>query len=209
MNKQIRFKTPTLQSDLCDYCDEYIVVKRTITVEADNYEDKRNKSLTLALKNNSPFIGCISKVNNVLIDNAEGLDIVTPMYNLIEYIKKYSKISRILWNCYRDELTNDRNDNNNFNKNLVNSKSFKYKTSIIGSTYNVDEDNNADVADKVGTKEVEIVVSLKNLSNFWRKLDIPLINCEVSLNLTWSENCVITKLDKTVRAAPGNNPVLY
>ena len=209
MNKQIRFKTPTLQSDLCDYCDEYIVVKRTITVEADNYEDKRNKSLTLALKNNSLFIGCISKVNNVLIDNAEGLDIVTPMYNLIEYIKKYSKISRILWNCYRDELTNDRNDNNNFNKNLVNSKSFKYKTSIIGSTYNVDEDNNADVADKVGTKEVEIVVSLKNLSNFWRKLDIPLINCEVSLNLTWSENCVITKLDKTVRAAPGNNPVLY
>ena len=96
MNKQIRFKTPTLQSDLCDYCDEYIIVKGTITVEAENYEDKRNKSLTLALKNNSPFIGCISKVNNVLIDNAEGLDIVTPMYNLIEYIKNYSKISRIL-----------------------------------------------------------------------------------------------------------------
>ena len=191
---------------MCDYCDEYIVVKGTITVEADNYEDKRNKSLTSALKNNSPFTGCISKVNNVLIDNAEGLDIVIPMYNLIEYIKNYLKISR---HYYRDELTNDRNDNNNFSKNLVNSKSFKYKTSIIGSTYNVDEDNNAYVAHKTGTKEAEIVISLKNLSNFWRTWDIPLINCEVSLTLTWSENCVITKIDKTVRTAQGNNPVLY
>ena len=197
---------------MCDYCDDkgtIVVVKGTITVEADNYEHKRNKSLTLALKNNSPFIVCISKVNNVLIDNAEGLDMVIPMYNLIEYIKNYSKISRSLWNYHRDELTNDRNDNNNFNKNLVNSKSFKYKTSIIGSAYNVDEDNNAYVADEAGTKEVEIVVSLKNLSNFWRTLDIPLINCELSLYLTWSENCVITKIDKTVRAAQGNNPVLY
>ena len=88
------------------------------------------------------------------------------MYNLIEYSKNYSKTSRSLWNYYRDELTNDTNDND-FNKNVVNSKSFKYKTSIIGSTYNVDENNDAYVENKAGRKDVEIVIPLKHLSNFW------------------------------------------
>ena len=71
-----------------------------------------------------------------------------------------------MWNYYRDELTNDTNDND-FNKNVVNSKSFKYKTSIIGSTYNVDENNDAYVENKAGRKDVEIVIPLKHLSNFW------------------------------------------
>ena len=89
------------------------------------------------------------------------------MYNLIKYSKNDSKTSGSLWNYYKDKLTNDTNDNNNFNKDVVNSKSFKYKTSIIGSTYNVDENNDAYVANKAGTKDVEIVVPLKHLSNFW------------------------------------------
>ena len=89
------------------------------------------------------------------------------MYNLIEYSKNYSKTSRNLWNYYRDELTNDTNDNNDFNKNVVNSKYFKYKTSIIESTYNVDENNDAYVGNKAGRKDVEIVIPLKHLSNFW------------------------------------------
>ena len=71
-----------------------------------------------------------------------------------------------MWNYYRDELTNDTNDNNDFNKNVVNSKSFKYKTSIIGSTYNVDENNDAYVGKKADSKDVEIVIPLKHLSNF-------------------------------------------
>ena len=77
-----------LQSDLCDYSDAYIVVKGTITVpdpDNDAYDKK------LAFKNNIPFISCISKINNTLIDNAEDLDIVIPVYNLIEYNKNYSK----------------------------------------------------------------------------------------------------------------------
>ena len=130
------------------------------------------------------------------------------MYNLTEYSKNYSKTSRSLWNYHRDELTNDTNDNNDFNKNVVNSKSFKYKTSIIGSTYNVDENNDAYVGKKADSKDVEIVIPLKHLSNFRWTLDMPWINCEGSLTLTWSENYVITKIDKTVRAAPGNNPVV-
>ena len=171
-----------LRSDISNFRDAYIGVKGTVTVKADNYEHKRNESL--ALKNSAPSISCISKINNVLIDNAEDLDIVMPMYNLIEYSKNYSKTTGSLWNYYRDELTSDTNNNNNFNKNVVNSRSFKYKTSIIGSAYNVDENNDVYVANKAVAKDVEIVVPLKHLSKFWRTLDMPLINCEVSLTLT-------------------------
>ena len=206
-NKQIRFKTSMLRSDLCDFSDAYIVVKGDITLTKTNGRgiiDIRNRFL--AFKNNAPFTNCISKINNVLIDNAEDLDVVMPMYNLLEYSKNYRKATGSLWNYYRDELSDDRNNNNNLNKNVINSESFKYKTSITGSTYNVDAriTNDADNlvnnpncdANKSGKKEVEIAVPSKYLSNFWRSLNMPLINCEVSLTLTWSENCVITSLER-------------
>ena len=76
-------------------------------------------------------------MNGVLVENAEDLDIVMPMYNLPEYSNNYSKTSGSLWNYYKDELTDETNDDNGPNKNVINSKSFKYKTSITGSTYNV------------------------------------------------------------------------
>ena len=78
-----------LRSDLCDFSDAYIVVKGDITIEGDNDANKRNKNL--AFKNNAPFINCISKINGVKIDNAEDLDVVMPMYNLLEYSKNYKK----------------------------------------------------------------------------------------------------------------------
>ena len=82
-----------LRSDLCDFSDAHVVVKGNITVtNPDNA--KRNKSVVF--KNNAPFINCISKINGVQIDNAEGLDIVMPMYNLLEYSKKYRKKNRQL-----------------------------------------------------------------------------------------------------------------
>ena len=124
------------------------------------------KNRPLAFKNNAPFIGCISKINNTLIDNSEVLDVAMPMYNLLEYSKNYSKTTVSLWNYCKDELTDDTNDNNNLNKNVINSKSFKYKTSITGSTYNVDvkitndagnQVNNPNYdASKSGKKEAEI-----------------------------------------------------
>ena len=148
------------------------------------------------------------------MENAEDLDIVMPMYNLLEYSKSYSKTSGFLWNYYRDELTSETNDDNNLNKNVINSKSFKYKTIISGNTYNATRRirnatsqaiNNSDYnADKEGIKEVEIAVPLKYLNNFWRALDMPLINSEVSLALTSSENCVITSLEKR-RTGDKNN----
>ena len=97
--------------------------------------------------------------------------------SLLEYSKNYSLTSGSLWNYYREKVNDDPNENNvagnkiNNNKTIA-SKSFEYKTKLIGSTPN---DNN--------TLNVEVVVPLKNLSNFWRYLDFPLINCEIR---TWS-----------------------
>ena len=96
-----------------------------------------NEKRPLASKNNAPFISCISKINGVLLENAEDLDIVMPMYNLLVYSKNYSKTPGSLWNYYRDELTDETNDDNGPNKNIINSNSFKNKASITGSTCNV------------------------------------------------------------------------
>ena len=103
VNKEMLIKAPIRRWDLCDFSDAYIVVKGTITViDPDNA--KRNKAV--AFKNNAPFINCISKINGIEIDNAEDLDVVIPMYNLLEYSKNYRKTRGSLWNYYRDEPSN-------------------------------------------------------------------------------------------------------
>ena len=111
------------------------------------------------------------KPNNADIDNAQYIDIVTPMYNLTEYSDNYSKTSGSLWQYYKDEP----------NDNITQSESFKSKIKITGRTLAAGN-----------TKYVEIIVPLKYLSNFWRTLEMPLINCEVNLILTWSKDCVIS-----------------
>ena len=170
INKQIRFKTSVLRSDLCDYNDAYIVVKGSVkgTVSAkigdNNIRDKKNRPL--AFENNVLFISCISKINDTLIKNAEDLHIVMSMYNLLGDSKNYSKTFGSLWNYYRDELSDETNDNSGINKDVVNSESFKYKTNITGSTYNFAATVTGYNAIKEGTKEVEIVVPLKYIGNF-------------------------------------------
>ena len=96
INKGIRIKASMLRSDLCDYSNAYIVVKGDITVTNPN-NAKRNKAV--AFKNNAPFTNCISKINGVKIDNAEDLDVVMPMYNLLV-------VYGSLWNYYRDQPSN-------------------------------------------------------------------------------------------------------
>ena len=200
-NKSIRFKTPMLRSDLCDYSDAYILVKGTITVmapgvnnNANNIRDKRNRPLIL--KNNAPFVSCITRINGELIEDADDLDIVMPIYKLLEYSKNYRKTIGSLYNYYRDELSNDADDNNFANINVVNSEAFKYKNKITGNTYNVNADDDGYDVNKNGTQEVELDIPLKYLGNLWRALNIPLISCEVSLELKWNKNCVITSLEQ-------------
>ena len=115
--------------------------------------------------------------------------------NLLEYSKNYRKAIGSLYNYYRDELTND--DNNNFaNINVVNSEAFKYKNKITGNTYNVNAGADDYDVNKNGTQKVEFAIPLKYLGNFWRALNIPLISCAVSLELKWNKNCVITSLEQ-------------
>ena len=99
VNKQIKFKTPMLRSSLCDYADAYILVKGNITVNNTAAEGAaaNNINKKVIFKNCAPFTNCISKINNTLTDNAEYIDILMPMYNLIEYIDNYSKTSGSLW----------------------------------------------------------------------------------------------------------------
>ena len=175
-NKEIRIKTPRLRSDLYSFSDAYIVIKEIIAVtNPDNA--KRNKSV--AFKNNALIINCISKIDDVQIDNAEDLDVAMPMYNLLEYSKDYRKTTGSLWNYYRYEPSNPLSSN---------SESFKYKTSITGNTYNVGAGEAGYDATKVGKNETEVVISLKHLSNLWKALNIPLINCEIELIITGSKN---------------------
>ena len=108
-----------LRSDLCDLSDAYIAMKGTITVTGTTSRSRKNRPL--AFKNNAPFISCISKIDNTPIDNAEDLDVAMPMYNLIKYGRNYRKTTGSLWNYHVDELTDDTNDINFTNKNVINS----------------------------------------------------------------------------------------
>ena len=88
-NKSIRFKTPMLRSGLCDYADAYILVNGTITAAGNQPREKKNRPLIF--KNNAPFVSCITRINNELIEDVDDLNIVMPMYNLLEYSKNYRK----------------------------------------------------------------------------------------------------------------------
>ena len=181
VNSQIKFKTTMLKSSLCDYCDAYIHVKGTITVNntAAADADANNTNKKVIFKNCAPFTNCASDINNTQVDNAKDIDIVMPRYNLIEYSDNYTKTSGSLWQYCKDIPAVDSNNAivNFVDNNLTDSFNFKVKmTSQTGDDR---------------TKNVEIMVPLKYLSNFWRTLEMPLINCEINLILTWSANCVI------------------
>ena len=140
VNKNVRFNTSIVGSDLCDYSNAYIVVKATIVLQGTTDASKRNEKL--ALKNNALFESCIPRINNTLIDSAEDLDIVITMYNLLEYSENYSMTSRSLLKYYRDEVllsfddANENNDGSNYmidNNQTTTSKSFEYMAKVIGS----------------------------------------------------------------------------
>ena len=171
---------------------------------ANNVREKRNKPLIL--KSNALFFSCITKINNELIEDAEDLDIAMPMYNLLEYSKNYRKTIGSLYNYYRDELNDDANLDNFANNNVVSSNSFQYENKIIGNTNNVNATADDYDANKEGTQTIELAIPLKYLGNFWRALNMPLISCEVSLELKWNKKCVVTSLERRqVGARPRNN----
>ena len=140
-----------------------------------------NNNTRLALKNCAPFTKCNLEINDEHVDTAEYLNIVMPMYNLIEYSDNYQDSSATLYQYKRDEPP-EANAIDDLTAN--NSSSFKYKISLLG-------DRNV-VGGIVRCKNVKVVVPLKYLSNFFRSLKMPLINCKIKLNLTWGKKCVLS-----------------
>ena len=123
-SKEIKFKTPMLRSDLSDYSEAYILVKGDVTATDPTPNVLFNDRY--AFENNAPFQSCISKINGKLVENAEDLDVVIPMHNLLEYSKNYQKTSGSLYNYYKDE-PNPGVEDNGINISIINSKSFDYK----------------------------------------------------------------------------------
>ena len=203
-NNSIRFKTPLLRSDLYDCADAYVLVNGTITVTSQNNVIRDEKNGPLILKNNPPFISCITRINGELIEDADDLDIVMPMSNLLEYSKNYRRTIGSFYNYYRDELSDDPDNANNDNVKVINSNAFKYKNKIIGNTYNILHIAENYVAAKEGTQEIELAIPLKYLGNFWRALNMPLISCGVSLESKWNKNCVITSLQERLIGTTAN-----
>ena len=161
----MRFLINSLESSLCDYSDEYILVTGNTTVTGGNNNTK------VAFKNCAPFNKCRTEINETFVDEADIINITMPMYNLLEYRDNYSDASGSLWNFRRDEIEEDAD------LTIDNASSFKYKANLIGDT----------VADGANRKKenVKIAVPLKCRSNFWRSLEMPLIKCKIEFSIGW------------------------
>ena len=135
--------------------------------------DRRDKGVIF--KNWASFTDSTSQINNTQLGNVKNLDVAMLMYTLIKYSDNYSETSGSLWQYYRDMLGVPDNAV------ITDTESFKSRGEIMGKTSNNDN-----------TKDLEIAILLKYLSNFWRTLEITLIYCKINLILTWSANFVIT-----------------
>ena len=164
----IKFEVETIKSSLCDYSDAFVLATGNIAVNAANDTD-------VAFKNCAPFSTCKTVINDVLVYRVEDIYIETPMYNLIEYSNNYSDTSGRLWQFKRDEVPA-----NNADLTINNSQSFKCKAeTIISCREKTAYHNN----EKSSVEDRKIVVPLKYLSNFWRSLEMSIINCKVHLEL--------------------------
>ena len=170
----IKYDTKVLKPNLCDYAEAYILVDGTIRAAA------ADNNTRLALKNCAPFTKCNSEINDEHVYTAENLDIVMPMYNLIEYSDNYQDLSATLYQYKRDEPP-EANAINDLTTNT--SSSFKYKVNLLG---------NPVLDGAIAKLSVKVVVPLKYLSNVFRSLEMPLINCKIKLNLRWKKKCVLS-----------------
>ena len=170
----IKYDTRVLKPNLCDYAEAYILIDGTIRAAA------ADTNTRLALKNCAPFTKCNLEINDEHVDIAENLDIAMPVYNLIEYSDNYQDSSGTLYQYKRDEPPED-DAVANLTADI--SSSFKCKVSLLGDPV---------LDGNITKRSVKVVVPLKYLSNFFRSLEMLLINCKIKLNLTWKKECVLS-----------------
>ena len=141
-DNQIRFETSMLRSSLCDYSDAYILVKGTITVTNTAAQANNGPNKKVILKNFAPFTSCIGRINNAQVDDAQYIDVVMLMYNLIEYSDNYFKKFGILWQYCRDKPAVDNNGAIvDFTADNTTTDLFKIKEKITGQTGNTGTKN--------------------------------------------------------------------
>ena len=171
----VKFETKVIKSSLCDFSGAHILVTGNIIAIGGDANTR------VAFKNCAPFTKCITHINDEHVDNADNLDIIMPMHNLIEYSDNHSDTSGRLWQSKRDK--ENMHNGNPANVTTDDSRSFKYKSSFFKPLR---------AADNGVFKDVKIAVPLKYLSNFWRSLEMPLINCKIHLELNWTKDCVMS-----------------
>ena len=187
----IKFETKVIKPNLCDYSDAYILVTGDIKI-ADIAADTN-----VAFKNCASFTTCVTHTNNEHIETAKNLDIIIPMYHLIDYSDNYSDSTGSLCQFKRNESPMN-NIGNPLNVALNNSRSFKYKASLLGKATDIDRNDRS-------LKNIKLVFALKYLSNFFRSLEMPLINCKIHLELNWNNNCVMYGADTYTGGDNNNN----
>ena len=167
----IKFDRKAIKPNLCDYSEAYILV-------TGNIQTKNNGDGTpVSFKNYAPFRKCSSYINDEYLEQTEFLDVVMAIYNLIEYSDNYEDSTGSLYHFKRDEITTGNNADVDIAAN--NSTPFTYRANLVGNNVN----------------NVKLVVPLKYLSNFFRSLEMPLINCKINLELHWTQHCLLISVD--------------
>ena len=154
-------------------------------------------NIKVSFKNSAPFFNCTLRINSQLIEDAQDLDIVIPMYNLLYYSKNFRRTTGSFWNYYPDMPKSGHDNNANLRQGIIypikNSKfkSFNYKTKLIGNVAGAADPADGDDIERE-LEDIKLVAPLKNISNFMFNLDVLLINSEIELILKWTEDCVLT-----------------
>ena len=187
----VKFETKVIEPNHFDYSDVYILITGNITTTGGD------ANIRAAFKNCAPFTKFKTHINDEHVENADNLDIIMPIYSLIEYSDNYSDTSGRLWQFKRDEspVTNAVNPDN---VSTTNSTTFKYKSSFFKSL---------EVDDNGVFKDMKIAVPLKYLTNFWRSLEMPLINWKIHLELNCGKDCVMSTIGD--RKCKTTNTKLY
>ena len=187
-SKEIKYVTNSLKTHICDFRDAYIEVTGDfVSRNNDDTADVFTNNEIIAFKNCNPFRKCIVYINKKNVEIADHLNLVMPMYNVIENSDNFANTVGSLWNFKRDEIINLDND-------ITNSAGNNSPSSLISKGFKTSINNNV----VSGHKNVKIFVPLKYLSNFFRYLETPLVNCNLELTLEWSENCLLRTSDDAI-----------
>ena len=176
-NKVIRFKTPQIKDNLCDFDDAYIVATGKVTV-ANRGNNLDEYNIKFYLKNSAPFSNCVLEINNQLIEDAQDLEIVMLIFNLLYCSKNFRKTTGSFWNYYPDKSSSgydhEYNETQRIFHSIKDSESFNYKTKLVDTLLGVNDPANGNDVERE-LENIKFVVPLKKLRNFFFSLNFLMV----------------------------------